>query len=223
MIVMHFSTSGSDSENDNFEFKRKKVCSNIFILYLFVYSAIVSLQSRVKRTKRVSSLHARTQPLLPTHLPTLTTHQSQPSQTHRPRLSGQITTRSHVPLPPLTRFSAPPRMQGGERRTALGWKFINKYKGRSNGGIPIFSEERLKERAEKVIGYVIQWTSTFRPYMDRYMQALYGPVHAGPIWTSTFRPYMDQYIQALYGPVHAGPIWTSTCRPYMDQYIQFLY
>lgn len=32
--------------------------------------------------------------------------------------------------------------------------YINKYEGRSNGGIPCFSEERLQERAAKV--------STFR-------------------------------------------------------------
>ena len=28
--------------------------------------------------------------------------------------------------------------------------FVNKYEGRSNGGIPCFSEERLIERAAKV-------------------------------------------------------------------------
>ena len=31
-----------------------------------------------------------------------------------------------------------------------GWRFVNKYTNRSNGGIPMFSEERSKERAEKV-------------------------------------------------------------------------
>lgn len=30
------------------------------------------------------------------------------------------------------------------------WKFVSKYQERSNGGIPIFSEERIKERKEKV-------------------------------------------------------------------------
>lgn len=29
-------------------------------------------------------------------------------------------------------------------------KFVSKYKDRSNGGIPIFSEERIKERRDKV-------------------------------------------------------------------------
>ena len=29
--------------------------------------------------------------------------------------------------------------------------FVNKYEGRSNGGIPCFSEERLNERAAKVL------------------------------------------------------------------------
>ena len=32
-----------------------------------------------------------------------------------------------------------------------GWRFINKYTHRSNGGIPMFAEERLKERSEKVV------------------------------------------------------------------------
>ena len=30
------------------------------------------------------------------------------------------------------------------------WRFINKYTNRSNGGIPMFSEERQRERQEKV-------------------------------------------------------------------------
>ena len=30
------------------------------------------------------------------------------------------------------------------------WRFVNRYAHRSSGGIPIFSEERLKERAKKV-------------------------------------------------------------------------
>lgn len=30
------------------------------------------------------------------------------------------------------------------------WKFVNKYQNRHSGGIPIFSEERLQERREKV-------------------------------------------------------------------------
>lgn len=42
-------------------------------------------------------------------------------------------------------------MQASEtQRLSQGWRFINRYANRSNGGIPMFSEERLKERAEKV-------------------------------------------------------------------------
>ena len=33
---------------------------------------------------------------------------------------------------------------------AHGWRFVSKYANRSGGGFPIFSEERIKERAEKV-------------------------------------------------------------------------
>ena len=32
-----------------------------------------------------------------------------------------------------------------------GWKFVNRYANRSNKGIPMFAEERLKERAEKQV------------------------------------------------------------------------
>ena len=41
-------------------------------------------------------------------------------------------------------------VQGQSTHPQHGWRFVNKYANRSNGGIPIFSEERLKERAEKV-------------------------------------------------------------------------
>ena len=32
-------------------------------------------------------------------------------------------------------------------------KFVNPYQHRSNGGIPIFSQERILERAKKVISF----------------------------------------------------------------------
>ena len=32
-----------------------------------------------------------------------------------------------------------------------GWKFVNRYANRSNKGIPMFAEERLKERAERQV------------------------------------------------------------------------
>ena len=38
----------------------------------------------------------------------------------------------------------------GSQQLGLGWTFINHYVHRSNGGIPMFAEERLKERAKKV-------------------------------------------------------------------------
>jgi hypothetical protein len=39
----------------------------------------------------------------------------------------------------------------GVKSTPLSWKFVSKYQHRSNGGIPVYSEERLKERNEKVV------------------------------------------------------------------------
>lgn len=43
---------------------------------------------------------------------------------------------------------APQEQQtSGKQQT---WKFVNRYAHRSNGGIPMFSEERLQERTRKV-------------------------------------------------------------------------
>ena len=36
-----------------------------------------------------------------------------------------------------------------------GYRFVNRYANRSNGGIPMFAEERSKERAEKVCVHVL--------------------------------------------------------------------
>ena len=44
-------------------------------------------------------------------------------------------------------FCVPPSIQMG---TGSRWRFVNRYANRSNGGIPMFAEERLKERTEKV-------------------------------------------------------------------------
>lgn len=50
-------------------------------------------------------------------------------------------------------YSAPARvlsMNGSGEKSTLPytWKFVSKYENRSNGGIPIFSEERLQERKQ---------------------------------------------------------------------------
>ena len=57
----------------------------------------------------------------------------------------------------LLHSSAPARLRVCASESALAtekqnqrWRFVNRYAHRSNGGIPMFSEERLKERAEKV-------------------------------------------------------------------------
>lgn len=47
-------------------------------------------------------------------------------------------------------FSAPARLcpddSASSKQLITSWRFVNKYEHRSNGGIPIFSEERLQER-----------------------------------------------------------------------------
>ena len=45
-------------------------------------------------------------------------------------------------------------------KTSFG-KFVNPYTNRSNGGIPIFSQERIQERAKKVVMYVKFSTQSF--------------------------------------------------------------
>ena len=58
-----------------------------------------------------------------------------------------------------TSYSAPTRLSFDSRTGSdinaksmlpSSWKFVSKYENRSNGGIPMFSEERLQERREKV-------------------------------------------------------------------------
>lgn len=54
-----------------------------------------------------------------------------------------------------TSYSAPTRLSfdgrtDGNIKSMLPWRFVSKYQNRSNGGIPMFSEERLQERKEKV-------------------------------------------------------------------------
>ncbi|XP_015750259.1 PREDICTED: cytosolic carboxypeptidase 3-like [Acropora digitifera] len=43
--------------------------------------------------------------------------------------------------------------KGRKVKTSFG-KFVNPYTNRSNGGIPIYSQERIQERAKKVVMYV---------------------------------------------------------------------
>ena len=56
-----------------------------------------------------------------------------------------------------------------------GWKFVNRYANRSNKGIPMFAEERLKERAERQVAvnrcivYVSMETSCIA---DQYVSLL---------------------------------------------------
>lgn len=50
-----------------------------------------------------------------------------------------------------------------------GWKFVNRYANRSNKGIPMFAEERLKERAERQVA-VNRCISIYGDIADQYEQ-----------------------------------------------------
>ena len=73
------------------------------------------------------------------------------SHTKQPGRKTQETVRSvRATSPATTRLTN--RGTNISRTSVLpsGWRFVSKYQNRSNGGIPIFSEERLQERREKV-------------------------------------------------------------------------
>ena len=46
-----------------------------------------------------------------------------------------------------------------------GHRFVNRYANRSNGGIPMFAEERLKERAEKVCPRIGEYSMVSRVWV----------------------------------------------------------
>ncbi|XP_003384825.1 PREDICTED: cytosolic carboxypeptidase 2-like [Amphimedon queenslandica] len=141
------STSGSDSEDDDFKYKTKH------------------------KTRQVRKKHKRHQeppPPPPPPPPVLSNH-------HHTN-SSQLTSPSEPKPKPVKQQnkdnavqdkeksdktgdekeketskqinSAPPRLQRASH-PLHSWRFINKYANRSNGGIPMFSEERQKERQEK--------------------------------------------------------------------------
>ena len=141
-------------------------------------------QSRLKKQrKRCRSLHVQPpHPPHPPHPPSITGTETSNSQqvclTYtlyllyliycivsilfcQAAISGPLPTEGSL-APLKLRCSAPARLQGGgvaSRKappTAPGsWKFINRYANRSNGGIPMFSEERMKERAEKMVSRLV--------------------------------------------------------------------
>lgn len=154
------STSGSDSENDNFEYRRKRVS----YCWSTVMYELVTLQVRRKKVKSKTGIHIQTQSLL-SSLPTPLPQDSLPSQ-HTPsscrarpleQQNSIPAVNSCVVFPPLVHFSAPPKLS-----SCPSWKFVDKYKGRSNGGIPMFSEERIKERAQKVSCLLTRASLQFR-------------------------------------------------------------
>ena len=79
-----------------------------------------------------------------------------------PRLQGvsdyhnkatSLQQRTHVPnsiIEELTVYNIIVILQVMATHSNHGWRFVNRYTNRSNGGIPIFSQERSRERAEKV-------------------------------------------------------------------------
>ena len=83
------------------------------------------------------------------HKSTIGTPKAQPGKS--------IQQKPHKKLHPITgtSHSAPARLLnadagGSKSMIPSTWKFVSKYQHRSNGGIPIYSEERLMERREKV-------------------------------------------------------------------------
>lgn len=126
---------------------------NSLVLHLHTYIHVY-VQARLKK-KRPScpSLHAQTQ----VHLPRLL---SRPQLSMLRRSNQLQAVASQCRLPGVqvlkTSGSAPAQLMSNEngrdtkRPRHSSWRFVNRYKDRSNGGIPMFSEERSREREEKV-------------------------------------------------------------------------
>lgn len=64
-----------------------------------------------------------------------------------------------------------------------GYRFVNRYANRSNGGIPMFSEERLRERTEKVwhvASQRLQDNCTFSLQRLRSLSMIQAPTQPRP-------------------------------------------
>ena len=123
---------------------------NYLLRILIVTAGHSCVQANHKKKRATVSLHAQTQ----VHLPRLVRGQQHVSTQ---RVASQTRLQSlRVPKPatsaPAKLVSTYPiresRRQTGGRQCS--WRFNNRYRDRSNGGIPMFSEERNREREERV-------------------------------------------------------------------------
>lgn len=72
-------------------------------------------------------------------------------QTRLPQELGSITTTTNCTAAKLLHEKEDQSVLTTDQSVSTpNWKFVNKYQNRHSGGIPIFSEERLQERKEKV-------------------------------------------------------------------------
>jgi hypothetical protein len=141
------STSGSDSENQDFKYKRKKgnkgcdrrqqrsvVGTHTGVHEPFLPSLPRASRSLVLPPAMLTPRNAQLQHLLCLQNP-------------RPELTLPSLLTQATPTQQQTRVSAPARFQSNQSTPK--WKFVNRYSNRSNGGIPMFAEERMKERMDK--------------------------------------------------------------------------
>lgn len=139
-LISHwmYSTSGSDSENDTFSWKTMKRVKAKRKKSLLSVGSTNTTSPYLSHPKTAATVAAYASPLLEqVKFPKAGRcgHHSTEQQ-HSAPATHSLTHSFKYKLPPSQ-------------------KFVNKYQDRSNGGIPIFSEERLKERRDKVCNIYI--------------------------------------------------------------------
>lgn len=134
-------------------------------MYVAVTALLIHIQSKQQRRRRRRQRSIQRSTTLPSLQPPLA---NQHTSTHRDRSIQMHESNSHIKsVASICETTWSGQVRGkcsdigkrvpqdqqinGKEQT---WRFVNRYAHRSNGGIPIFSEERLKERAKKVCGHI---------------------------------------------------------------------
>jgi hypothetical protein len=221
LLTMESSTSGSDSDDDEFKFKQKS-----------------KKQKRQKQSKKASSSSRAASNARGSGNVNINNNKTnvddgcsnskqttagttpfttQPEKDKEVEKAGETRGNNHS-------NSAPPRLQRASH-PLNSWKFINKYSNRSNGGIPMFAEERLKERLEKqlkntsVTEFPSDSTTTFPAINTETMSAvsLMSPrataTHSNYMWKPSAGqhfPLLPEIPKPSHRSLHKNPLSQST-------------
>ena len=109
-------------------------------------------------------------------------------------------------------FSAParlcPRRPGDSASSKLtSWRFVNKYEHRSNGGIPIFSEERLQER---------KGVNTREQILFHSMQSMQRKQNTSCISSTNSKVSNCKVLAIYYSLCHLFQLWKPSWPPKLE-------